>query len=530
MKTIAQSLLWKTLAAAAFLPATFACGDLPPPDDDLTSDDGTEQLPDVKNRALVFPHDPLTDENLPVEVTLAAPTSEDGSLTNAYVNALNCTQKPGGTNLFGFLTLCVEESSARPDEEGSYLAVKPPEDFTDGQDPFAQVQMYHHVNVIHDFYKNSFGYTGLDFPLDAVVNITVQVQGQWQAFPNAAFIPEDSFAAFGLPPRDNGAIMFGQGDDVDFAYDASVIYHEYTHAMVGPQRMNAVSVKSSGLDNTAGAMNEGVADYFASSILDDPFLGHYALGSLGRDLASPRLCPEDLTTEIHADGKIIGTALWSIREELGSETTDGIAFRAIQSASAATGLDEFGELIRAEAAALGSETLAVVEPILIDHGVIGCERAKPWVNVDFARTAEGVPHQVEGTQAAQGGFRDGVPGYHQFYVDVPAGKAVALGWSISAQGGGFGGPAPGPLHLAVRKDATVNVGATGTITADAIVSNATFANSAQSVTLAGNCVPPSGGRVYLLFVNPNEAGSPVATMNLEIVDAPAADAVVATCD
>ena len=483
--------------------------------------------PDVSNIANVFPHDPLTDNQTPVEVTIAAPTTSDGTLSNDFVNALNCLQVPGGPTVFGFATVCLEDSSVTPDEDGSYRSVVPPTSFTDAQDPFAQVQMYHHVNIIHDYFKDTFEFTGLDFPLDAVVNLSINIQGAWQAFENAAFIPEASFAAFGLPARDNGAIMFGQGGTVDYSYDASVIYHEYTHAMIGPDRMNSVGLKVHGLDNTAGAMNEGLADYFASTVLDDAFLGHYALGAQGRDLESSRSCPADLTTEVHADGKIVGSALWEVRTALGAAVADELVFNAVQNATGETGLDELGELLRAEAVAADVDD--TVTPILTAHGMIGCERVKPWVAVSFANTPEQVPHQVEGMQNAQGGFPDGMPGYHQFSVDVPAGKSVALNWSlVPAQG--FGGGANGPLHLAVRKGSAIEFDFNGAMTADGIVDNAALANDAQAVTLTGNCLPAAGGRLFLTFLNTNDGGEGVATMGLALVDTPADGATVNSCD
>ena len=429
--------------------------------------------------------------------------------------------------MFGFATVCLEDSSVTPDDDGSYRSVVPPTSFTDAQDPFAQVQMYHHVNIIHDYFKDTFEFTGLDFPLDAVVNLSINIQGAWQAFENAAFIPEASFAAFGLPARDNGAIMFGQGGTVDYSYDASVIYHEYTHAMIGPDRMNSVGLKVHGLDNTAGAMNEGLADYFASTVLDDAFLGHYALGAQGRDLESSRSCPADLTTEVHADGKIVGSALWEVRTALGAAVADELVFNAVQNATGETGLDELGELLRAEAVAADVDD--TVTPILTAHGMIGCERVKPWVAVSFANTPEQVPHQVEGMQNAQGGFPDGMPGYHQFFVDVPAGKSVALSWSlVPAQG--FGGGANGPLHLAVRKGSAIEFDFNGAMTADGIVDNAALANDAQAVTLTGNCLPAAGGRLFLTFLNTNDGGEGVATMGLALVDAPADGATVNSCD
>ena len=522
------SSLRSALALGAIASISLAAGCPAPVEAEPKKKPPVEEPPDVTNIANVFPHDPLTDNQTPVEVTIAAPTTSDGTLTNDFVNALNCLQVPGGPTVFGFATVCLEDSTVTPDEDGSYRSVVPPTSFADAQDPFAQVQMYHHVNVIHDYFKNTFEFTGLDFPLNAVVNLSINVQGAWQSFENAAFIPEASFAAFGLPARDNGAIMFGQGASVDYAYDASVIYHEYTHAMIGPDRMNAIGAKSHGLDNTAGAMNEGLADYFASTVLEDGFLGRYALGTLGRDLESPRSCPADLTTEIHADGKIVGTALWAVRTALGAAVADELVFNAVQNATAETGLDELGELLRAEAVAAGVDDTVI--PILTSHGMIDCERVKPWVAVNFAATAEQVPHQVEGKDNAQGGFADGMPGYHQWSVDVPAGKSVALSWSMNPPQGFGGGGALGPLHLAVRKDSAIDVAFSGAVTADGVVANTPLANNAQAVTLSGNCVPAAGGRIFLLFLNPNAAGQGVATMGISLVDAPAEGAVVNTCD
>ena len=521
------SSLRSALALGAIASMSLAAGCPAPVEAEPKKKPPVEEPPDVTNIANVFAHDPITDNQTAVEVTIAAPTTSDGTLTNDFVNALNCLQVDGGPTVFGFATVCLEDSTAKPDDDGSYRSVLPPTSFADAQDSFAQVQMYHHVNIIHDYFKDTFEFTGLDFPLNAVVNLSIKVQGAWQAFENAAFIPEASFAAFGLPARDNGAIMFGQGGTVDYAYDASVIYHEYTHAMIGPDRMNSVGLKVHGLDNTAGAMNEGLADYFASTVLDDAFLGRYALGAQGRDLESARSCPADLTTEIHADGKIVGSALWEVRTALGAAVTDELAFNAVQNATGETGLDEFGELLRAEAVAAGVDD--TVTPILTAHGMIGCERVKPWVAVSFANTPEQVPHQVEGMQNAQGGFPDGMPGYHQFSVEVPAGKSVALNWSlVPAQG--FGGGANGPLHLAVRKGSAIQFDFNGGMTADGIVNNAALANDAQAVTLTGNCLPAAGGRLFLTFLNTNDGGAGVATMGIALVDAPADGATVNSCD
>ena len=129
----------------------------------------------------------------------------------------------------------------------------------------------------------------------------------------------------------------------------------------------------------------------------------------------------------------------------------------------------------------------------------------------------------------QCGFPDGLPGYHQFSVDVPVGKSVALSWSL-VPAEGFGGGANGPLHLAVRKGSAIEFDFNGAVTADGIVDNAALANDAQAVTPTGNCLPAAGGRLFLTFLNTNDGGEGVATMGLALVNAPADGATVNSCD
>ncbi len=479
-------------------------------------------------RARIFLRDPVSDNEQLTEVTLVPPTTADGSLVSASVAVLNCLNEEGGPPMrrYGMTvgSLCHETRIVLPDDDGHYLGTTPPADWSDQGDGFAEVQMYHHVNRIHDYFKDEHGLTDLDYPLEALVNVSFNVQvgpqKGWQGFPNAAFIPKEGFAQLGLPDREHGAIVFGQYGKTDFCYDASVIYHEYTHAMIGTTRLQGSYPDQYGLDNLSGAMNEGFADYFAASMSDLPVIGSYALTFAGdqalRDLTKPRYCPDDLTTEVHADGKIIGSAMWAIRSALGPGQADAIILRALQSFTQTTNLDQAGKLILAEAESEGVELAAKIEPILVKHGIIGCVRAKEYKDFNAFTSEDQVPYSVEGQGSLGMKLPDGVPGYVQFWVDLPPKTAgIALRWRATTQGG-WGGGAPAKLHVAVRRDKPVDflLFAGGIVEADLKVQPAADPKSStdQKLTLGGACLPKVGGRVYLMFLNTSDPAVQITHM------------------
>ncbi len=322
----------------------------------------------VALKANVFLRDPITDEGKLSEVILTKPTTKDGTLISPWVEVRNCLNVDGGPPLLfqGFEagSMCLEKQTVKPGTFGDYLYVKPPKDYKDPNDGFSELMMYHHVNRMHDYFKDVHGLTNMDFPIHAVVNIQLKLKdsvalmfGQkpgWMSFPNAAFIPKESSGQVPfLPNQDQDAIMFMQHEDVDFAYESSVIYHEYTHAMVGATRLTGAFPDLYGLNNLPGAMNEGFADYFAASMNDHPVIGAYALASQGahyvRKLTAKRICPDNLTTEVHADGRIIGSAMWAIREAIGKQKADSIILAAIQGFGQTTEFESAGNAIVGEA-------------------------------------------------------------------------------------------------------------------------------------------------------------------------------------
>jgi hypothetical protein len=446
--------VWATLAFASACSSNASVSAV---DAGAQTDDGSK--PPAPFTALVYPQDPVTDQRSVTPVVLPTPTDPDGKLTNGFTKVHNCRREEGGGDYligdFKVGRFCHTVQDLVPGPDGTYLSAQPPEDDGDPEDQFSEVQMYWHVNKMHDWYANSFGLHALDFPLMAVTNAGLWIdpdilpkgsdmEGGWQPFENALFLMPGGFQDMGLEVDDNGAIVFGQAKKTDFSYDASVIYHEYTHAMVSTTRLSAFTQDVFGFDNMPAAMNEAFADYFSCSLRNDPHIGAYALTNEGhgdwlkRDLSKPRVCPDDLTTEIHADGKILGSALWAMREQLGQEVADGIILKALLSFTKSTSLQGAGKALVAEAKKVDLPASNLVKKVLDKHGILTCQRIKEYEAFDVDTSADRVPYTVLGKEifSSQASFPDGVPGYVQFRLQLPAGKAgVTLRWHAKADKG-----------------------------------------------------------------------------------------------
>ena len=108
-----------------------------------------------------------------------------------------------------------------------------------------------------------------------------------------------------------------------FAKSSDVVYHEYTHNVIFHIYSGWI-----GLSGQAGAMNEGLSDYYACSINNDPILGESV--ELFRDLSNSLSYIEGLG--IHRNGKVIGGAIWDMRQSPGIGVTlaDELLFGALE--------------------------------------------------------------------------------------------------------------------------------------------------------------------------------------------------------
>jgi Zn-dependent metalloprotease len=194
-------------------------------------------------------------------------------------------------------------------------------------DDFAAPMAYYHLDKHVSFFKHldpalpSGTGRAIKASLPAIVNV---FQGG-APFENAQY---------------NGlldAMVFGQGATADFAYDATVMYHEFTHGVVSAWGgFNPTMDALGGVWEPKG-LNEGTADAMAASENGRSLVGSFLTatgfpagtpGPFLRDLSDPnasRTCQGDGTSqaagnglqgEEHADGEIWNGFYWEVYQGL----------------------------------------------------------------------------------------------------------------------------------------------------------------------------------------------------------------------
>jgi len=262
-------------------------------------------------RADVYPTNPGASELTEVELTL-----DGDELRNDYASVSSCTDFDDQT-----WRCNAKEVLAIPDAEGDFFFDP---GFTSSDDPFAEVQMFFHLDKVARWFEDEFGFR-TDYGLggnaiEGIVNFNLA---------NAFFGDADGD---GLPE-----VAFGQGNGVDFAYDGDVVYHEFGHAVFG----SVVDAGDGRYDEfgrltAPGGLNEGSADLFALAITGDPELGEYAGGGiLGsgaiRHLEEDRHCPTDIYGESHRDGELWAALGWNLidDEAIGPQVAAHAVFGAL---------------------------------------------------------------------------------------------------------------------------------------------------------------------------------------------------------
>jgi len=262
-------------------------------------------------RANVYASNPTASDLEEVELL-----DVDGVLRNDYAWTSSCTDFDDQA-----WQCNAKEVQALPDSLGDFffepLALST-------EDPFAEVQMFYHLDLVARWFEDMFGFRTnfgqFGRSIEGLVNFQLS---------NAFYGDADGD---GTPE-----VAFGQGNGVDYAYDADVVYHEFGHAVFG-------SVVDSGNGRydeygrlvAASGLNEGSADFFSMAITLDPQVGEYAGGGFGsegaiRDLEADRFCPADIYGQSHTDGEIWGSLGWNMIEDpaIGPEVASHAFFGAL---------------------------------------------------------------------------------------------------------------------------------------------------------------------------------------------------------
>lgn len=372
----------------------------------------------VHARGRVFVPNPVVAMDVTTDVELENLTSPD-RLTGTWVRAAACPTTGR----------CVPIERAIADASGDFL-FEPSE--PSYEDPFSEVSAYFHTDRIAAYFRDTHGFTWscceMSTTLDVVANYT---ESPRRAYDNAAYSPS------ACSRSDCGGIVLGQGPLRDYAYDGDVVYHEYTHAVVDTlANIAGFDFDDLGISYEPSAINEGTADYFAATFTDSArvaeyFSGSGALGTPGalRDLDNDLRCPDSLFGEGHADGRIWGGTLWAVREILGADRADAIAYETLAMMADNTDFREAGELLEATAASFASAgeleggELARISEEIARRGLTTCRRIVP---IDDGEERLG----YSGTAFATGTVGGNVAPTH-YAIDIPA-DATSLTLDVHA--------------------------------------------------------------------------------------------------
>ena len=288
-----------------------------------------------------------------VEVDLPNLTSTE-HLNGEYATVYNCLGS-SSYNCSGQLAL--------PDQDGNYL-IEPTGDNDPNlaDDAFAEVQVYYAINFIHDYIAD----VGLNAsPIDVSVN--------WSAgqSANAMYMGD--------------AIVIGQvPDKIDLALENDVIYHEYGHHVFhSSSGTGFFEMDAYGTTFIAGAIDEGTADYYSCTALNDPVLGEYWASEQPnyfpdgylRNLVNDHHCPESLIGETHEDSLVWSPFAWKVRELIGKDLSDTLYLDVISHFPDQVNFPLATQVFLERAAlVVDASTVDQMRGFAEEHGIDDCER------------------------------------------------------------------------------------------------------------------------------------------------------------
>ena len=167
--------------------------------------------------------------------------------------------------------------------------------------------VFYHINRAHDFFiKGSpFDISSMNYQTIAYVQYT----GTCNAFSDGMNV-----------------YFFGKGGGCEAtSLYSDIIYHEYTHSVVDHVYTTTLPYR-----DESGALNEGWADYFASSINGNPCIAEGFYGDCLRNLTDIYRYPEDIMGEVHDDSRIVAGASWDLKQALGADIADALFINAMK--------------------------------------------------------------------------------------------------------------------------------------------------------------------------------------------------------
>lgn len=491
----------------------------------------------VRARANTYETNPLKS-SLAMRDLALAPTST--KLENDVIDSYNCIDDKRVASVdFGFgaptdVHVCsmLKTAAANASGDFEYTPVDIASDAARDSDTFSEVSMYYHAAKAYDFFRKLRGDATAQVvaskPLRTVSNLRIPAgisSGNFgqignpdialEPFQNAFFSPGGEGDIFStLYGFSGGSMWFGQGPVHDYSYDGDVVYHEFTHGVVDATlQLEAWVRDTQGAIDAPGAMNEGLADYFAAVISGDPDVGEYASKDIDpsmkviRTLANDDRCPENVGGEVHYDSTFWTGGLWSARMTL-PEASRPVYDRAIYKtmlANPGRGSLNFEDLTNLILATLATDLpagKAALETALTARGAFpACDRTRTFVG-----TAIRGPEDLGGFFMAPGrndlvAFRPVAPGVMTFKYELPAyTKDVTVSFAVRSGGGGGFGNQGTPFTPVVygRFDEKIAWEKSGSNLVATGASTATTTKVGSNLT--ATFVPPEGAKVFYVQI------------------------------
>lgn len=210
----------------------------------------------------------------------------------------------------------------------------------------SELSAFYFTNRAHDWFKERFSFVGLDHPIDVTVHAEDCLFN--------AYAWGDENMAFG-----NGCGVY------DFAQTADVVFHEYGHLVVH----NIADLDYSAWIE-AGALNEGLADYFSCSMTNDPRHGENLTGVFTRRCDSNARYDRDYNGEAHNGAEITSGIVWKLRQAFGSDIADRLAFLSLYYLPKHPYFLDFKDaLLAADTEAFGGEHAQAINNAFVAHGL-----------------------------------------------------------------------------------------------------------------------------------------------------------------
>jgi len=400
----------------------------------------------LSSRARVFAGNPSsTPDAIEISLTDIDATAAGVPLDGPRVRSLNCTMaEPAEPEPWHQEGDCWAVARTFSDEAGDYFVPLPdpidPESGVDGDDLYAELSMYVHA----ERFMNGMAERGVTEYRCPTSTMIANVRTIPEPGDDVDYVPLNNAYYTDQCDSERGATMlFGQGSDVDFAFDADVIYHELGHGLVAqltPAGLSASRPRSDALVVDAVAVNEAMADYVSVIFQGDPDLAEY-VGRFWTSQSSPYIrtanntkrCPDDTIGQVHNDGEPLMAAMWATRVHVG-ERLDAIVLQSLARLADDTTLEEAAAAlleVAAEAVGAGAITEAergLFERELVVRGLTDC----PRVITDPAAVAAGRTMHLRRVTAAVSPFW---PGPMQLRYEVPAdGRALVVEFDLLARG------------------------------------------------------------------------------------------------